>query len=124
MRERARVSKSTMQANGREYAHGAEDRPAVFGVSLESHSDFDVDVAISSQRIGFRETVADLKCVSFRWKCVERAFAREEARMLLFCETTRALHLRPEESFLIRALENCSKSTLPSEKIRALRVRG
>jgi hypothetical protein len=52
-----------MQANAREYAHGAEDRPAIFGVALESYSDFDVDVAISSYRIGFRETVADLRCV-------------------------------------------------------------
>lgn len=113
-----------MHANAREYAHGAEDRPAIFGVALESHSDFDVDIAISSYRVGFRETVADLKYELYGWKCAERAFAREEARMLLVCETTREPNLQPGESFLIRALENCSKLTWPSEMIRALRVGG
>jgi hypothetical protein len=113
-----------MQANAREYAHGAEDRPAIFGVALESHSNFDVDIAISSYRVGFRETISDLKNELYGWKCAERVFAREEARMLLVCETTRAPNLQPVESFLIRELENCSTLNLPSEMIRALRVRG
>ncbi len=45
------------------YAHWDKYRTAVLGIALEAHPNFDVDVAVSSQRIVLCKSISYLK----RW---------------------------------------------------------